>query len=605
MLRLRRSRIALALLGAVAIASAAAPAWATPPASHGHKPSSASAAANTDGTDRLPAPPKPPSANPSAPPGITKRSTSPAPLATTTRSTATFGPALATATAGNRPGAPGANPNRSTLIVYDSTGSWGWLGEAYGVSSANLISHGSPYTMHPVATYTAGEMAAYTDVVYIGSTYNEPIPTAFLDDVLSGSRPVLWMYDNIWQLAARASNFSAQYGFSPGYFDFSVTPTVTYKGVALQRDPLAAPSGLLQTTVTDPTRASVVATATRSDGSTENWAVAGPNLTYIGEIPFSYVGFNDRYYIAADQLTLLANPGTTNPKRALVRLEDVSPNDDPNELKAAVDYLYSQRVPFTIAVIPQYLDPNGYYNNGVPVSTSLAQAPQMVSALRYALSHGGTMQMEGYTHQYSNVDNPYSGVSGDDFEFYRAHVDSSNNVAYDGPPAEDSASWFSDRIASGQQNFRAVGLTPPTIFAPPHYAESAVDYTVTNQLFPTRYDRALYFGGWCPGGNCGTGTPDYTKLYGQYFPFLVRDIYGTTVVPEDLGNVEPLPYNNHPPRLPADILATSQAASVITGVVQSFFYHPYLGTSYLQQIVSGLQSQGYTFASAATVASGG
>ena len=31
--------------------------------------------------------------------------------------------------------------------------------------------------------------------------------------------------------------------------------------------------------------------------------------------------------------------------------------------------------------------------------------------------------MHGYTHQLTAQLNPYNGVSADDFEFYRAHVD--------------------------------------------------------------------------------------------------------------------------------------------------------------------------------------
>jgi uncharacterized protein YdaL len=228
----------------------------------------------------------------------------------------------------------------------------------------------------------------------------------------------------------------------------------------------------------------------------------------------------------------------------------------------------------------------------------------MVSVLKYALTHGGTINMEGYTHQYSTVADPYDGVSGDDFEFYLSHVDSANNVVYDGPVPVDSATWAQSRITKGKSLFAAVGLPVPTTFVAPHYAASAIDYTVFAQNFGTRFDRGLYFGGWCPAGACGTGTPNYSKLYGQYFPYLVRDIYGTTVVPEDLGDVETQSYNNHPPRFPADILASAKGASVITDGVQSLFYDPTLGTSYLQQIVTGIKSMGYQFVPVSAVANG-
>ena len=56
-------------------------------------------------------------------------------------------------------------------------------------------------------------MNNYTATIYIGSTYDEPLPTAFLDDVFATSKPVIWIYDNIWQLTARQSDFATKYGW--------------------------------------------------------------------------------------------------------------------------------------------------------------------------------------------------------------------------------------------------------------------------------------------------------------------------------------------------------------------------------------------------------
>lgn len=501
-------------------------------------------------------------------------------------------------------GAPGANPNQNTLVLYDSTGQWGWLGEAYAVMAGNLVTHGSKYTMHAALNYVAGELNKYTGLIYIGSTYGEPLPTAMLDDVLATTKPVLWMNDNIWQLSARAANFAGQYGFTPMYFDFSNALTVTYKGVTLQRNALAAPSGLLQTQINDPTRAQALAIATNDTGGTINWATRGANLTYIGEIPFSYTGPNDRYLAAIDLLGQVSNPSMLARKRALVRIEDVGADANPTELRAIADYLYSKNVPFSVAVIPYYLDPNGYYNNGIPVSTHLYQSKGVVNALKYMQSKGGTLIMHGYTHQYSNIANPYSGVSADDFEFYRAHIDANNYVVFDTPVAEDSGSWAQGRITSGIKEFTKAGFFAPTVFEPPHYAASALDYQVFHSQFANLYQRGLFAYGWCPNGACGTGTPDYTRIYGEFYPYLVRDIFGAVVIPEQLGNVELIEFNNNPPRFPADILYSANCNTVIQDAVQSFFFHPYLDISYLKQIVEGLQAKGYTFVPASVIAQG-
>ena len=342
--------------------------------------------------------------------------------------------------------------------------------------------------------------------------------------------------------------------------------------------------------VSDPTKATVLATAQRADSTTFPWAVRSGTFTYVGEIPFAYVTHDDRYLAFADLLFDALAPGTAVRHRALVRIEDVGPDADPTGLKAVTDYLYSKHVPFTVAVYPRYRDPKGYYSGGVPQDYTLAGRPAVVSALKYMQSHGGTLLMHGYTHQYSNVPNPYDAVSADDFEFYRAHIDAANNVVYDTPVAEDSTTWATGRLDSATLALMAAGFAKPTMFEFPHYAGSVVDYRAMASRFTTRYDRGLYF----PGQFSGAA-PDYTRIVGQFFPYTVRDVYGTAVVPENLGNVEPEWFNNHPPRLPADILASAQRNLVLRDGTASFFYHPYLGTSYLKTIVTGIQGMGYTF----------
>ena len=116
----------------------------------------------------------------------------------------------------------------STLVLYDTTGQWGWLGELYAIMSANLASHFGSWTAMPVASYQTGQLKQYTAAIYIGSTYGEPLPTAFLDDVYGATTPVIWAYDNIWQLTARYPGFSSVYGWNWSGFDFSSVAEVDY-----------------------------------------------------------------------------------------------------------------------------------------------------------------------------------------------------------------------------------------------------------------------------------------------------------------------------------------------------------------------------------------
>ena len=516
-----RTALATAVLSALGLVGPAlSPPTAGPntlAAAHPGGRTVASGPRTVDGT--VPAPPAPPRVKPAARvPALGGNGSGTVPVR-----------AAATSVSGKAVGSGTAK----TLVLYDSTGPYAWLGEVYGIQIANLSSHFGAWTAHPVTGYTAGEQ-----------------------------------------------------------FDFSSVAQVNYKGAALTRDATNG-AGIMDDVVSDPTKATVLATAQRADSTTFPWAVRSGTFTYVGEIPFAYVTHDDRYLAFADLLFDALAPGTAVRHRALVRIEDVGPDADPTGLKAVTDYLYSKHVPFTVAVYPRYRDPKGYYSGGVPQDYTLAGRPAVVSALKYMQSHGGTLLMHGYTHQYSNVPNPYDAVSADDFEFYRAHIDAANNVVYDTPVAEDSTTWATGRLDSATLALMAAGFAKPTMFEFPHYAGSVVDYRAVASRFTTRYDRGLYF----PGQFSGAA-PDYTRIVGQFFPYTVRDVYGTAVVPENLGNVEPEWFNNHPPRLPADILASAQRNLVLRDGTASFFYHPYLGTSYLKTIVTGIQGMGYTFVTA-------
>ena len=78
--------------------------------------------------------------------------------------------------------APGGGTAK-TLVLYDTTGAYGWLGEVYATQTANLSSHFGSWTAAPVAGYRAGDLSAYTAVIYLGSTYDAKTP---FDESFSG-----------------------------------------------------------------------------------------------------------------------------------------------------------------------------------------------------------------------------------------------------------------------------------------------------------------------------------------------------------------------------------------------------------------------------------
>ena len=484
-----------------------------------------------------------------------------------------------------------AEPERKTLVLYDRTSKWGWLGELYGTMTGNLVSHFGSWSARPVAEYARGDLRRFDAVVYVGSTFDEPLPAAFLDDVLSSTRPVLWLNANIWQLERHADDFEGRYGFATHEYDRSPIHRVHYKGRTLSRWSRRT-GGVMTYAELDSSRVRTLGEAIRADGTRFPWAVRGRNLTYIGEIPFPYTSETDRVLGFADLLFDLLAPATRERHRALVRLEDVNPLSDPEDLRAAADYLHGQGIPFGFGVSPRYRDPTGEGDSGEPTDLLLRDAPEVVDAIRYMRRKGGVLVGHGYTHQWDGGSNPYNGVSGDDVEFYRVTEGRNGQVKHEGPLPEDGPGWADTRIAFMNREFEAAGLQLPRIFEFPHYAASATAYRAAARRFAVRWERAFYFSGVLSGRRI-----DPTRFTSQFFPYVVRDVYGTKVLPENLGSINPEAWHGYAARRPEDLIAAARANLVVRDGFAAFFFHPFLELRHLRQTIEGIRRLGYTFVS--------
>jgi uncharacterized protein YdaL len=487
-----------------------------------------------------------------------------------------------------------ASPRVRTLVLYDTGGHWGWLGEMYAMETANLVSHFGRWEARPARQYRSGDIGRFSALVYLGSTYDEPLPQTLLDDVLRTRRPVLWVQDNILQLARRAGDFAARYGWEPVQFDRSRVAEVRYKGRSLTRWS-RQDEGIMLCRITDPHRARVLARAIRAGGSAFPWAVRSRNLTYVGEQPFTYTSETDRVLVFADLLFDLLAPQTRERHRALVRLEDINPRSDPEELRAAADYLHSKGIPFGFGVSPYYRDPQGHDDK--PYELLLRDAPEVVSALHYMMQRGGVLVGHGYTHQWDGGRNPYNGVTGDDVEFYRVTEAPEGDVKLHGPlPGDRTVAWSERRIVAANEEFRAAGLAEPRIFEFPHYYASDRAYRAAARRFPARWDRGMYFPGLLSGGPVR-----YEHADGQFFPYVVRDVYGTKVLPENIGSISPHTWHSYEARGPEDLVRAAKANLVVRDGFAAFYFHPFLDLDLLKQTVEGIEALGYTFVDPASL----
>ncbi|MBN1173813.1 MAG: polysaccharide deacetylase family protein [Micromonosporaceae bacterium] len=480
------------------------------------------------------------------------------------------------------------NTTARSLVLYDTSGAAPKADELYATMLANLVSHFGSWTAHPVGTYRAGEMTGYDAVFYIGEPSGAALPSAFLDDVTQGTCQVMWINGDIEQFQIRVlADSNTKYQFKPLGTETVALTRLDYQGTALPLDQ-ASTTSLMRIGIDDPKKATVLATAWRADGTSVPWAVQSSNLIYISENPLVYQSsLESRTVVFADLLYAALSPGTRPRHRALVRLEDVNPTTSPADLRAVTDYLAGQGVPFSVGVYPVFTDPNG---EGVTIR--LSERPEVVSALRYAIANGGSLVAHGLTHQYGTKNNPYNGGSGDDAEFYLCHLDEQQMLQLDGPVPEDSEAWALGRMDAALAEFEAVGLPRPSMWEFSHYLASAVDYFAAGKRFEYRYERTLYFPGVL------TGQPvDYTSPFGQMLSYPVRDVYGSIVIPENLDYV-----SMDGATIPG-MLDAARNNLVVRDSVASFFYHPFLGVGQLPELVAGLRTMGYTFATAQSVAS--
>jgi hypothetical protein len=216
----------------------------------------------------------------------------------------------------------------------------------------------------------------------------------------------------------------------------------------------------------------------------------------------------------------------------------------------------------------------------------MTSSPAFISALQYMRSKGGDIIMHGDTHQYSNVANAIDAVSADDFEFWRTTV-TNGALTYVGPLAEDSPSWVRNRIQRGMLMLWLCGF-PVTGWNTPHYAASSTDYEEFANDFQYSLDRQMVFSNQTVGG-----TMTYLNLFS---PFTYTDEHGLYHLPETCGYVNSTGVNVLGlGGAPADLVNRATANLACRDGWAGCYFHWFLGTDLLQQVITGIKGQGYTF----------
>ena len=439
----------------------------------------------------------------------------------------------------------------SVAVIYDSQANPQAESYIHALFLANLLTHFKlQAALIPLDAYRRGQLSQYRAGFFVASGLSTIVPPALLADIQATDHPFAWLGGHIDQLLA-TPQARHQYGFS--FVEYR--RDLDYRSVFYKQTMLPKPDTDLNiVSIQDSNVAEIEATAINRDKVSSPYVVKSGDFWYFADKPLSYMGEGTRYLVLCDLLHDILGIYHPSDQRAMVRIEDVSVDDDPDDLTSIAKWLSDRHIPFQIALIPIFRDP------AHSLEIRLGDRKSTVAAIHTMIAKGGTPIMHGVTHQ-------VHGLSGDEYEFW----DELGNRAVGG----DSAEFVLRRLRMGFAECFNNGIYP-VAFEVPHYGASDIDYRTLGQVFSLFYDRPMV-------------TPDDTTA--QMVPYPVVDQYGRHIIPETLGY---LPEDDPDPLKIVDYARTMR---VVRDGVASFYFHPFLKQKLLEQVIQGINALGYHFIS--------
>ena len=141
-------------------------------------------------------------------------------------------------------------------------------------------------------------------------------------------------------------------------------------------------------------------------GQSRPYIVRSGSFWYSADSPFSYNSEGDRSLAFCDLLHDFFQMPHQEERKALVRLEDISVDDEIDDLRNVADYLYE-----SAHSISDLSDPDLQETREIIRKSTFRIGPAFVRTIKYMVSKGGLVVLHGVYHQ-------YRGRSGDDYEFW-------------------------------------------------------------------------------------------------------------------------------------------------------------------------------------------
>jgi len=265
---------------------------------------------------------------------------------------------------------------------------------------------------------------------------------------------------------------------------------------------------------------------------------------------------------------------------AYIRLEDIHPLVDPENVRQIAEILKEKNIPYMVAVIPVYTNPiTGEKHH-------FSNSPELLKVLKEMQKDGGSIVLHGYTHQFRESE------TGEGFEFW----DVENNTPVYAPPDETitlqnendfntkaeyesyirnlqeyEREYIESKITRGIQELVNYGLYP-LAFEAPHYTMSQNGYTVISEYFSTYV------------GQIQLSDNDWEIMDSTPYITSPSFLNGMQLLPETLGYVRP-----DDPDAIQNMMKKAEGFQHTKDGMLAAFYHPYLGVERFVKLISEME----------------
>lgn len=248
-------------------------------------------------------------------------------------------------------------------------------------------------------------------------------------------------------------------------------------------------------------------------------------------------------------------------RHVMIRLEDVGLGGDYNtleglgKLRAVINYVASEHVPFHVAVIPRRMslqDDGVWKEKGIDDPNPDEIVSAFIKLLQQAEHQGGVLGMHGYRHQYGETyrsDGEQNSGTGSEFNIKDA-------------PETQEISYAAERMKESLAAFARADLHP-AFWESPHYKDTLEQEAVFRSFVGLMYQPDLY----AKNARDDLSTYDTINTFGQ----------------DSLGSVYiPAPYRYVSDAKSVDEML--EKAATDDGLA-SFYFHPFLEFKHLEPVV--------------------